>query len=131
MTLLGEEVPAIESPVEPDLNFPPDAPTPGRETFIADGVIISGDLHGNGTILVEGIVEGEVRVAGSVTVHPSGLITGTVEADTIRVAGSVVGNIIASEHLQLERTGTIDGDVTCVSFVLEDGGRLNGRSRMV
>ena len=125
MNLLEEERLPLQQPAEPV----PD--TPARETFIAGGVVISGDLHGNGTILVEGVVEGEIRVAGSVMVAPSGLIRGTVEADTIHVAGSVVGNIIASEHLRLERTGIIDGDVMCVSFVLEDGGRLNGRSRMV
>ena len=35
------------------------------------------------------------------------------------------------DHIQLERTGTINGDVTTVSFVIENGGRLNGRTPMV
>ena len=49
----------------------------------------------------------------------------------IRVAGQVEGNLVSRDHVQLERTGTISGDVTTVSFVIENGGRLNGRTTMV
>ena len=54
-----------------------------------------------------------------------------MEADVIRVAGQVEGNLVSHDHVQLERTGTINGDVTTVSFVIENGGRLNGRTTMV
>jgi len=49
----------------------------------------------------------------------------------VQVAGSVQGNVCARDHLRLERSGTIEGDVSTVSFVIEDGGRLNGRSTML
>ena len=61
----------------------------------------------------------------------TGAIKGPITADVVRIAGTVEGNITALDHLQLERTGTINGDVTTVSFVIENGGRLNGRTTMV
>jgi len=64
-------------------------------------------------------------------VTPPGAIKGPVEADVIRIAGTVEGNIIAHDHLRLEKTGAVEGDVATVSFVIEDGGRLNGRTTMV
>lgn len=103
---------------------------PQSSTVIAAGVTVTGDLKGNGTVQVEGAVEGRVKVAGSVTVTETGRVVGPVEADVVYVAGRVEGNIAAGEHLRLERSGMIEGDVTSVSFVIEEGGCLNGRSTM-
>jgi cytoskeletal protein CcmA (bactofilin family) len=43
----------------------------------------------------------------------------------------VVGNIAAQEHLFLESTGSIDGDVSTNALVVENGGSLNGRTTML
>lgn len=82
-------------------------------------------------VQIEGTVEGEVNLKGYVIVTATGKVKGPVEADVIRVAGQVEGNLVSHDHIQLERTGTINGDVTTVSFVIENGGRLNGRTTMV
>lgn len=109
----------------------PDLPEPRSNTVIAKDVLISGKLSGEGVVQIEGTVEGEVNLKGYVIVTPTGKVKGPVEADVIRVAGRVEGNLISHDHVQLERTGTINGDVTTVSFVIENGGRLNGRTTMV
>ncbi|MFG6352016.1 MAG: polymer-forming cytoskeletal protein, partial [Oscillospiraceae bacterium] len=44
--------------------------------------------------------------------------------------GKVEGNVTAREHMRLEQTGTLIGDVATASLVVEDGGCLNGRSTM-
>ncbi len=118
----AEPVEAAEEAVE--------LPEPRKRTVIAEEISLSGDLHGNGEVEIEGVVEGEIRVSGSVTVSATGSVKGPIEADVVRIAGRVDGNVIACEHLRLEKTGIINGDVVCVSFVLEDGGRLNGRATM-
>ena len=46
------------------------------------------------------------------------------------VAGSVEGNVVARDHLRLEKSGTLEGDAETVSLVVEDGGRLNGTASM-
>ena len=99
----------------------PDLPEPRNNTVIAKDVLISGKLSG----------EGEINLKGYAIVTPTGRVKGPIEADVIRVAGRVEGNLISHDHVQLERTGTINGDVTTVSFVIENGGRLNGRTTMV
>lgn len=109
----------------------PELPEPRTNTVIAKDLTVTGTLRGDGVVQIEGTVEGEVSLKGYVIVTPTGSIKGPVEADVIRIAGSVEGNIIAHDHLRLEKTGMVDGDVTTVSFVIEDGGRLNGRTTMV
>ena len=109
----------------------PQLPEPHTNTVIAKDLTVSGTLRGEGVVQIEGIVEGEVSLKGYLIVTPTGAIKGPVEADVIRIAGTVEGNIIAHDHLRLEKTGSVVGDVTTVSFVIEDGGRLNGRTTMI
>lgn len=117
---------------EPDeeLEELPVLPKPRSSTIIAKGMTFTGTLHGEGVIQVEGTVEGEIELQGSVIVTTTGLIRGPITVDVIRVAGCVEGNIDARDHLRLEKTGDIEGDITAASLVVEDGGRLNGRSTM-
>lgn len=109
----------------------PQLPEPHTNTVIAKDLTVTGTLRGDGVVQIEGRVEGEVSLKGYVIVSPTGVIKGPVEADVIRIAGIVEGNIIAHDHLRLEKTGSVLGDVTTDSFVIEDGGRLNGRTTMV
>lgn len=124
-----EVQPAVETVEEPQDDLP-ELPEPRDVTTIASGITVAGSLLGEGVVEVEGIVNGEAKLKGSVTVAASGLVKGPIEADVVRIAGRVEGSVLARDHLRLEKTGTIDGDVTSYSFVIEDGGRLNGRCTM-
>ena len=108
----------------------PEAPAVKSGTVISKDMIVSGALKGNGAVRIEGSVDGEIDLDGSVIVAPTGAVTGPVKADVIRVAGKVEGNVTAKEHLRLEKTGRVHGDVETSSLVIEDGGRLNGRTTM-
>ncbi len=112
---------------------PVSAPAPARagSTVIAQGITFTGTLKGEGVVQVEGIVEGEFAMTGAVIVAESGLIRGPVAADVVRVAGRVEGNVNAREHMRLESSGSLDGDVKTASLVVEDGGILNGRCTTV
>lgn len=121
------EVPAV--PKEEPVSAP--APARAGSTVVAQGITFTGTLRGEGVIQVEGVVEGEFDLTGAVVVAESGLIRGPVSADVVRVAGRVEGNVHAREHMRLESSGSLDGDVTTASLVVEDGGILNGRCTTV
>ena len=108
---------------------PVSAPAPARagSTVIAQGITFTGILRGEGVVQVEGVVEGEFDMTGAVIVAESGLIRGPVTADVVRVAGCIEGNVHAREHMRLESSGSLSGDVKTASLVVEDGGVLNGR----
>ena len=101
-----------------------------QSTIIAQGITVTGVIRGEGTVLVEGRLEGEIDMKGGVTVAASGMVQGPITADAVRVAGDVQGNITAREHLCLERTGGIHGDVATASLIVENG-RLEGSSSML
>lgn len=114
---------------KPQESLPP--PQKVTSTLITQGITIKGTIHGEGVVQVEGIVEGEFDMTGAVIVADTGVVRGPITADVVRVAGRVEGNITAREHMRLEQTGALIGDVATASLVVEDGGCLNGRSTML
>ena len=101
-----------------------------QSTIIAQGITFTGVIRGDGAVVIEGRVEGEIDMKGSVTVSAGGTVQGPITADAVRVAGDVQGSITAREHLCLERTGGIHGDVATASLIVENG-RLDGSSTML
>ena len=120
--------PALEGE-RPQESLPP--PQKVASTLITQGITLKGTVEGEGVVQVEGKVIGEFNMVGAIIIADTGLIKGPITADVVRIAGRVEGNITAREHLRLENTGTLIGDVTTASLVVEDGGCLNGRSTMM
>ena len=120
---------AAEPPQE-TFQEPPRLPKPRVGTVIAKEITISGALRRDGIVQVEGVIEGQVEMTGSIIVTSTGVVKGPITADVVRVAGRVEGNVNAKNHLRLEKHGNLIGDVTTGSLVVEDGGCLNGRCEM-
>ena len=94
----------------------PTLPQPQDNTVIAKGITFTGVIEGEGIVQIEGRLEGEIKLKGSVTVATTGEVQGPITADAVRVAGDV--------------TGSIHGDVSTCSLVVENG-RLDGSSKML
>lgn len=123
--------PQIVTAADEQFDDLPSLPKPRSSTIITEGITFNGVMRGEGVVQVEGVLEGEIDLKGSVSITTSGLVCGPITADVIRVAGRIEGNITARDHFRLEKTGEINGDVSTPSLVVEDGGRLNGRSTML
>ncbi len=79
---------------------------------------------------IEGTFEGDIGVRGLLVVGETGRVTcETLRANTVIVAGSVRGNIMA-EKLEIRSTGRVWGDVVTVAFATEEGAFLRGQVRM-
>ena len=90
----------------------PTLPEPPSSTVISAGATVTGALRGEGIIQVEGTVEGEIELNGAVIVTPTGLVKGPVTADVIRLAGRIEGVVTAKERLLLQKTGSLEGDMS-------------------
>lgn len=137
MGFFGGSSKTVVTNVEPDpqeskerFDDLPALPKPLDTTVIAKGITITGHLQGEGLIQVEGTVEGEIDLQGSVSIMPTGIVKGPIDALAVRIAGTIEGNVTAHDRLRLEKTGVIDGDITTASLVIEAGGVLNGRTTM-
>ena len=92
---MDSDVETVEAVLPEQYEEVPELPTPLSTTTIAKGVTVTGTLHGEGIIQIEGTVEGEIDLTGAVVVKETGLVKGPVTADTIRVAGCISGDVVA------------------------------------
>jgi len=113
----------------PALRHEPSAAEPSI-SVIGTGMRIVGDIESNGVIKVEGVVQGSVRGARQLLLGKGGTIHGDVFATDIVLGGTVVGNVVASERVEVQGTSSVEGDIHTKSMVVYEGGTINGAVRM-
>lgn len=92
---------------------------------------VAGDLVADENLEVQGLVEGCVRARRSrVTVAREGLVQSRIEARSVRVIGTVRGNVSAEDWVEVKPGGVIRGDVRAPRIVLHDGAVVTGRLDM-
>ncbi|AYV23943.1 MULTISPECIES: polymer-forming cytoskeletal protein [Vibrio] len=96
-------------------------------TLIAKGCTISGKLKLESDIQVDGIVDGQVHVEGSLVVAESGRVKGEIFAKQLIVNGIVEGNCHA-EHIQILANGRVKGKVWSNNLSIEPGGKFFGET---
>lgn len=104
--------------------------TDGAISIVGPGMRVVGDLDTEGTVRIEGSVEGTVRAGKAVVVGKEGEIDGDVRTQDAVVAGRIVGTVIAESRLELQATSRIDGEVFARKLQLEEGAVLNGAVKM-
>lgn len=95
-------------------------------TILGKGTVINGDFTAQRSARIDGIVEGDVKVAGMLIVGESGQIHGDVEAATITVGGEVLGDVLAPERCELITTAKVIGDITTKSIVIDEKAIFQG-----
>lgn len=100
------------------------------DTFISAQMEIKGEIHTKGSLRLDGRVEGRINAQGDVVLGEKGLVKGEIKAKNIIIAGSIEGNVTAAARLEISPTGKVNGDVACDVLVVEEGGVLNGITKM-
>jgi cytoskeletal protein CcmA (bactofilin family) len=94
---------------------------------IGKSVFIKGELNGSEDLTVEGNVEGKIELREHVlTIGPHGKIKAEVFAKAVIVLGEVVGNITASEKVDIRDNGSVDGDIVSPRVAIAEGAHFRG-----
>ncbi|MBL8957910.1 MAG: polymer-forming cytoskeletal protein [Myxococcaceae bacterium] len=99
-------------------------------TVIGESILISGKLTGDEDLTIRGRVEGELSLSHTLIVEPSGIVKANVAVKNAIVSGVVVGNIAATESVELTREGRMVGDIRAPRVILVDGASFRGRIDM-
>ncbi len=116
---------------------PPPAAAPARGTgmdqqqqrraIIGPSIHVKGELIGNEDLIIEGKVEGVVRLLeNQLTIGKSSECQATLEAKTIRVEGTVRGDVKAGDRVELAAGSTLIGDIVAPRIAISDGARFKG-----
>jgi cytoskeletal protein CcmA (bactofilin family) len=134
MSIFGRRENTGSAPASPGGS--PDQPSPSRPqqrriTHIAPGSRIQGQLSGPTELLVEGEVEGEIRVDSTVMIGTEGTVQGPVSAQVVRIGGRVFGNVTASDRVEVAPSGSLEGDVAAPRIIIAEGAFFKGRVEMM
>lgn len=102
----------------------------GDATIIGPSILINGRLSGDEDLTVRGRVEGELSLTRTLIVEPSGIVKADVSVKNAIVSGVVVGNITATESVELTHEGRMVGDIRSPRVIIVDGASFRGRIDM-
>lgn len=102
----------------------------GGACVIGGKTLVKGEIGGSEDILVEGTVEGLIKIERDVRVGPTGVVKATIEAQSIVVCGEVVGDCIAAQRVELQATGRVTGNIKAPKIVIAEGAIFKGTSDM-
>lgn len=94
---------------------------------IGKSVVIKGELNGSEDLTIEGHVEGRIELRDHVlTIGPNGKIKAELFAKAVVVLGEVIGNVSASEKVDIRENGSVEGDITSPRVAIAEGAHFRG-----
>jgi cytoskeletal protein CcmA (bactofilin family) len=99
-------------------------------TIIGKDSVITGTIDIKGPLRVDGKIKGQVHCSDTVTVGIGGELEAEIDCRNASISGKVIGNIIASEKVELQAKAEIEGDLKTKSLVIEQGAVFSGSCHM-
>ena len=100
----------------------------GKTTVIARDAELRGNIAFSGAVQVDGRVIGNIDATeGVVSITGDGYVEGIIKAPKVVIDGTIVGDVYADEHLQLDAQARIDGDLYYRFMQMVAGAQINGQ----
>ena len=107
-------------------------PATGVSTIIGEECTVEVKIVSSGNLRIDGSAEGEIHADDTVVIGPGGKVEGNVEARTVIIGGTIMGNVKVSEKLEIQPQGAISGDMHTPygRLIIEEGARIEGNLTM-
>lgn len=99
-------------------------------TLIGQGSECNGDFSAKGSTRVDGCINGNVTVTGTLIVGVTGNINGDISAQATIIGGEVIGNVTAAERTELTQTARVIGDINTQIIVIDEKAIFQGGCNM-
>ena len=98
--------------------------------FLGKETLFRGYLQFEGTVRIDGILEGEIHSKNTLIVGDGAVITGTVNVGRIVCGGTINGKVMAQEAIQFVKPSNIKGEIKTPVLQIEEGVIFNGTCEM-
>ncbi len=102
----------------------------GNITLLAKGVELRGEIKVEGTVRIDGRLEGAVHTNGEIIVGEDGVVKGTISVGSLISSGRIEATVTATGRVQLLKTAILIGEVDCPIMLMEEGAKFQGVSDM-
>jgi cytoskeletal protein CcmA (bactofilin family) len=87
---------------------------------------IAGDLSTDGTVRIDGRIDGSLHRIDRMIIGDGAVVVGNVEAREVVIGGELTGNLRVSGRVEVQQTGTVRGDIHAAAVMLAEGGTVHG-----
>lgn len=122
-----EKLPVVSSPV---LSNNHHEETDDIIAFVGEEVAFKGTIRYQGTVRVDGRLEGEIYTDGNLIIGQKAVITAKIQAGTVTCQGKITGEIEAKNRVKLLSPAVFDGTITTPSLSMDEGVMFNGSCNM-
>jgi len=100
------------------------------QAYLGKGSRVSGKLNFDGTVRVDGHVEGEISAQDTLIVGERAVVTAAISGNTVIIRGKVTGDINARKRVEIRAPGKLFGNIVTPSLVIHDGVIFEGHCSM-
>jgi cytoskeletal protein CcmA (bactofilin family) len=105
--------------------------TGGRvDTVLGAGAEFKGNINVEGSIVIDGKVDGHISASERITLGAHGAVRGNLNAPDITIGGKVHGHVVASTRAQLLPGAHVDGDIKAPKLIVAEGATFSGKVGM-
>ncbi|SRR5579885_2744029 len=98
----------------------------GDGALIGETMRIKGEIFSRDELRIDGEVEGKLESHNRLTINATGKADAVIKAAEVVVAGTVKGNVEATQRIVLRKGANLVGDVKTAGIVIEDGAYFRG-----
>ncbi len=99
-------------------------------TIVGQGTVLKGECSVNGTVRIDGIIDGSLKATGVAIMGKSGKVKGDLIVCNAIVGGVVEGSVMAEGRLELQSGARVEGDIKAKKLVVEEGVFFQGFCNM-
>jgi cytoskeletal protein CcmA (bactofilin family) len=100
--------------------------------FVGSGTNVTGEANFKSLLRIDGHFSGRISSpTGTLIVGSGGQVDANVEVAVAQIQGTVNGDIVAGQRIELGRAGKLNGNIQTPSLVIEQGGVFEGSSKMI
>ncbi|MGH0034767.1 MAG: bactofilin family protein [Myxococcota bacterium] len=98
---------------------------------IGKSIVFKGELTGDEDLEIEGSIEGRIDLPkGQLTIGSHGRVKAEISAKAVVIIGKVTGNVSATERLEVQSSGIVEGDIRAPRLLIQEGAVVNGGIEM-
>lgn len=100
--------------------------------YVGNGTTLTGETSFQAMLRIDGHLKGKISSEkGTLIVGSSGKVDANISVAAAIVSGTINGDIVATEKLELGRTARVIGNIQTPRLVIEDGAIFEGSSTMM
>lgn len=104
----------------------------GKEkyTIFGEGTKFEGSIIVPHNIRIDGEFSGKIETSEKLTIGQDGLVKADIKAKSAYIAGTIEGNVIVEDRVELEANSSLTGDLRVKDLVINEGAMFHGNCSM-